>query len=146
MIQRNRLFNDGVKSDDLRTRLATNYTFSKDNDPTPEEMRQKPREYKLIKPRKYSFSDNRNLQGGSQQQRSAWYKPRDDINKRRSCAKCGSADHHVADDCNTYKQGMKSLGYTPDEEDMSRVEEHIYIYIYIIYLYICLFLVACFLK
>ena len=34
-----------------------------------------------------------------------------------------SADHHVADRT-TYKQGMKSLGYAPDEEDMSQTEEH----------------------
>ena len=27
-------------------------------------------------------------------------------------------------DCTTYKQGMKSLGYAPDEEDMSQMEEH----------------------
>ena len=38
------------------------------------------------------------------------------MDKRRSCANCGSADHHVAD-CTTYKQGMKSLGYATDEED-----------------------------
>ena len=36
-----------------------------------------------------------------------------------------SADHHVAD-CTTYKQGMKSLGHAPDEEDMSQMEEHEY--------------------
>ena len=35
---------DGVKSDDLRTTLATYYTLSKDNALTPEEMRQKARE------------------------------------------------------------------------------------------------------
>ena len=45
------------------------------------------------------------------------------MDKRRSCANCGSAHHHVAD-CTTYKQGMKSLGYAPDEEDMSQTEEH----------------------
>ena len=45
------------------------------------------------------------------------------MDKRRSCANCGSADHHVAD-CTTYKQGMKSFGYAPDEEDMSQMEEH----------------------
>ena len=116
-------FIDGVKSDDLRTMLATYYTLSKDSAPTPEEMRQKSREYMLMKPKKYSYSDNRNTQGGSQPQRSSWYKPRDDMDKRRSCANCGSADHHVAD-CATYKQGMKSLGYAPDEEDMSQMEEH----------------------
>ena len=47
------------------------------------------------------------------------------MDKRRSCANCGSADHHVAD-CTTYKQGMKSLGYAPDEEDMNQMEEHEY--------------------
>ena len=109
--------------------LATYYTLSKDSAPTPEEMRQKSREYMLMKPKKYSYSDNRNTQGGggggggSQPQRSLWYKPRDDMDKRRSCANCGSADHHVAD-CTTNKQGMKSLGYAPDEEDMSQMEEH----------------------
>ena len=44
-------FIDGVKSDDMRTMLATYYTLSKDSAPTPEEMRQKSREYMLI-PRK----------------------------------------------------------------------------------------------
>ena len=116
-------FIDGVKSDDLRTMLATYYTLPKDSAPTPEEIRLKSREYMLMKPKKYSYSDNRNTQGGSQPQRSSWYKPRDDMDKRRSCANCGSADHHVAD-CTTYKQGMKSLGYAPDEEDMSQMEEH----------------------
>ena len=116
-------FIDGVTSVDLRTMLATYYTLPKDSAPTPEEMRQKSREYMLMKPKKYSYSENRNMQGGSKPQRSSWYKPRDDIDKRRSCANCGSADHHVAD-CTTYKQGMKSLGYAPDEEDMSQMEEH----------------------
>ena len=79
-------FIDGVRSDDLRTMLATYYTLSKDNAPTPEEMRQKSREYMLMKPKKYSYSEGRNMQGGGQQQRSSWYKPRDDMDKRRSCA------------------------------------------------------------
>ena len=43
--------------------------------------------------------------------------------KRRSCANCGSADHHEAD-CTRNKQGMKSLEYTPDEDDFSKMEEH----------------------
>ena len=54
-------FTDGVKSDDLRTMLATFYTLSKDNAPTP--MRQKSREYMLMKPKKYSSSESRNRQG-----------------------------------------------------------------------------------
>ena len=81
-------FIDGVKSDDLRTMLATCYTLSKDKAPIPEEMRQKSREYMLMKPKKYSYSEGRNMQGGSQQQRSSWYKPRDDMDKRRLCANC----------------------------------------------------------
>ena len=57
-------FIDGVKSDDLRTMLATYYTLSKDRGTTLEEMRQKSREYMLMKPKKYSYSDYRNMQGG----------------------------------------------------------------------------------
>ena len=45
------------------------------------------------------------------------------MDKRKSCANFGSADHHVAD-CTTYKKDMKSLGYTRDEEVLSEVEEH----------------------
>ena len=74
---------DGVRSDDLRTMLATYYTLSKDNAPIPEGMRQKSREHMLMKPKKYSFSEGKNMQGGSQLQRSPW-----------------SADHPVAD-CTT---------------------------------------------
>ena len=76
-----------------------------------------------MKPKKYSYPENRNMKGGSQAQRSSWYKLRDDMDKRRSSANCGSADHHVVD-CTTYKQGMKSLGYAPDEIDISQTEEH----------------------
>ena len=82
-------FIDGVKSDDLRAILATYYTLSKDNASTPEEMRQKSSEYMLMKPKKYSYPENRNMHGGSQPQRSSWYKPRDDMDKRRSCQNCG---------------------------------------------------------
>ena len=63
------------------------------------------------------------MQGGSQPQSSSWYKPRDDVDKRRFYANCGSAHHHVAD-CTTYKQGMQNLGLAPDEEDLSQAEEH----------------------
>ena len=44
--------------------LATYYTLSKDNAPTPEEMRQTSREYMLMKAKKYSYPENRNMQGG----------------------------------------------------------------------------------
>ena len=58
-------FIDAVKSDNLRTMLATYHTLSKDNAPTPEELRQKLREYMLMKPKKYSYSEGRNMQGES---------------------------------------------------------------------------------
>ena len=32
-----------------------------------------------MKPKKYFFSENRNIQGGSQKQRLSWYKPRDEL-------------------------------------------------------------------
>ena len=76
-----------------------------------------------MKSKKYSFSDSRKLQRGSQQQRSSCYKPKGDMDKRRSCANCGLEDHHVVD-CPTYKQGVKTSGYTPDEEDKNQLEEH----------------------
>ena len=76
-----------------------------------------------MKSKKYSFSEDRNKPEGSQLQRSSWYNHRYDMDKHRSCANCGSADHHVAD-FTTYKQGMKSLGYAPEEDDMSQTEEH----------------------
>ena len=50
-----------------------------------------------MKLKKYSYSEGRNMQGGSIPQRSFWYKPRDDMDKCRSSAKFGSADHHAAD-------------------------------------------------
>ena len=56
-------FFDGVRSDDLRTMLATYYTLSKNNAPTPEEMKQKSIEYMLMKPKKYPYSEGRNMQG-----------------------------------------------------------------------------------
>ena len=45
------------------------------------------------------------------------------MEKHRSCASCGSANHHVAD-FTTYKQGMKSFGCTPEEEGRNETEEH----------------------
>ena len=62
-------------------------SLSKDIAPDPEEMGQKSRKYMLRKSKKYSFSGNRSAQEGSQQQRSTWYKPRDDSDK------CTNADH-----------------------------------------------------
>ena len=56
-------FIDGVKSNDLRTRLATYYTLSKDNAPTPEQMRQKSREKMLMKLEKLIFRQQESARG-----------------------------------------------------------------------------------
>ena len=77
----------------------------------------------LMKPKKLPIIRKQEHARGSQPQNSSLYKPRDDMDKRRSCANCGSPDHHVAD-CTTYKQGMKSLGYAPEEEGKNPTEEH----------------------
>ena len=44
-------FMDGVKSDELKTMLATHFTLSLDQVPTPDELRMNSREYLLTKPR-----------------------------------------------------------------------------------------------
>ena len=49
---------DGMKSDHMRTMLASYCTLSKDNAPTPEELRQNSKEYMLMKPEKYSFLES----------------------------------------------------------------------------------------
>ena len=63
------------------------------------------------------------MQGGSRPQRLSWYNSREDMDKCRSRANCGSADHYMSD-CTTYKRSMKSLGYAPEKEDMNQTEEH----------------------
>ena len=45
------------------------------------------------------------------------------MEKRRSCANCGSSVHHVAD-CTTYQQGSKGLGSEPEEKNISQTEEN----------------------
>ena len=43
------------------------------------------------------------------------------MDKRRSCANCSSTDHHVSA-CSAYKQGMKAIEFSLEEEDASEVE------------------------
>ena len=45
-------FMDGVRSEELKTMLATHFTLSLDQVPTPDDLRMKSREYLLIKPRR----------------------------------------------------------------------------------------------
>ena len=42
------------------------------------------------------------------------------MDKRRSCANCSSTDHHVSA-CPTYKQGVKAIGFSLEDEDASEV-------------------------
>ena len=43
------------------------------------------------------------------------------MDKRCSCANCSSTDHHVSA-CPTYKQGMKAIGFSHEDEDASEVD------------------------
>ena len=43
------------------------------------------------------------------------------MDKRRSFANCSSTDHHVSA-CPTYKQGMKAIGFSLEDEDVSEVD------------------------
>ena len=117
-------FIDGVKNDELRTMLATHYTPLSTNAPTPEELRLKSKEYLLLKPPSrsgYYKNNYGNFNNGPANQGNNWYKPRDDMDKRRSCANCSSTDHHVSA-CPNYKQGMKAIGLSLEDEDASELD------------------------
>ena len=43
------------------------------------------------------------------------------MDKSGSCANCSSTDHHVSA-CPTYKQGMKAMGFSLEDEDASEVD------------------------
>ena len=118
-------FIDGVKNDELRTMLATHYTPLSTNAPTPEELRLKSKEYLLLKPPSrsgYYKNNYGNFNNGPANQGNNWYKPRDDMDKRRSCANCSSTDHHVSA-CPAYKQGMKAIGFNLEDEDASELDQ-----------------------
>ena len=117
-------FIDGVKNDELRTMLATHYKPLSTNAPTPKELRLKSKEYLLLKPPSrsgYYKNNYGNFNNGRANQGNNWYKPRDDIDKRRSCANCSSTDHHVSA-CPAYKQGMKAIGFRLEDEDASELD------------------------
>ena len=117
-------FIDGVKNDELRTMLETHYTPLSTNAPTPEELRIKSKEYLLLKsPSRSGYYKNNygNFNNRPANQGNNWYKPRDDMDKRRSCANCCSTDHHVSA-CPIYKQGMKAIGLSLEDEDASEVD------------------------
>ena len=113
-------FIDGVKNDELRT----HYTPLSTNAPTPEELRLKPKEYLLLKPPSKSGNCKNNygsFNNGTANQGNNWYKARDGMDKRRSCANCSSTNHHVSA-CPTCKKGMKVIRFSLEDEDASKVD------------------------
>ena len=120
-------FMDGVRSEELKTMLATHFTLSLDQVPTPDDLRMKSREYLLIKPRAQNrYINYGNYSGTNTGANSSWYKPRDDMDKRRSCANCGSMDHHVSA-CSAYKQNMKAIGYFLEDADATDEDHEEYV-------------------
>ena len=120
-------FMDGVKSEELRTMLAPHFTLSLDQVPTPDDLRMKSREYLLIKLRAQNrYSNYGNYSGTNTGASSSWYKPRDDMDKRRSCANCGSMDHHVSA-CSAYKQNMNAIGYFLGDVDATDEDHEEYV-------------------
>ena len=118
---------DGVKSDELKTMLATHFTLSLDQVPTPDDLRMKSSEFLLIKPRAQNFYSNYgNNSGKNAGANSSWYRPRDDMDKRRSCANYGSMDHHVSA-CSAYKQNMKAIGYFLDDVEATHEDHEEYV-------------------
>ena len=94
---------DGVKSDELKTILATHFTLSADSVPTPDDLRLKSREYLLLKLRaQNSYSNYGNYSGTNSDANSSSYRSLDDMDKMRSCANCVSLDHQVSA-CSTFK-------------------------------------------
>ena len=115
-------FMDGVNSDELKTMLTKHFILSLDQVPTPDDLLMKSRKYLLIKPRaQNSYSNHGNYGRTNTGANSSWYRPRDDMDKRMSCANCGSMDHHISA-CSAYKQNMKAKGYFLDDVDAT--DEH----------------------
>ena len=120
-------FMHGVKIDELKTMLATHFALSSVSVPTANALRMKSSEYLLMKPR----AQNRckiygNYSGMNTGTSSGWYKPREDMDKRRSCANCGSLEHHVSA-CSTYKQNINLIGYFLDDVDATDEDSEKYV-------------------
>ena len=120
-------FMDGVKSNALRTMLATHFTLWLDQVPTPDDLRMKSCEYLLIKPRAQNrYTSYGNYSGTNTGASSSWYRSREDMDKRRSSANCGSIYHHVSA-YSTYKQNMKAIGYSLDDFDANEEDHEEYV-------------------
>ena len=111
-------FIDGVKNDELRTMLAHTTINQRGGVEA-----QTKRVFLLKSPSRSGFYKNNygNFNNGLGNQGNNWYKPRDDMDKRRSCANCSSTDHHVSA-CPAYKQGMKAICLSLEDEDASELD------------------------
>ena len=117
-------FIDGVRNDELRTMLATHYTPLSTNAPTPGGVEAQVKRVFFVETSFETgyYKDNYgNFNSGPANQGNNWYKPWDDMDKRRSCANCSSTDHLVSA-CPTYKQGMKAIGFSLGDEDASKLD------------------------
>ena len=120
-------FMDGVRSDELKTMLATHFTLSADSRHTPDDLRMKLREYLLIKPRAQKrYSNNGNYSRMSTGTASSWYKTCDDMDKRSSCANCGSLDQLVSA-FSIDKQSLKAIGFFFDDMEASNEDHEDYV-------------------
>ena len=117
-------FINGVKNDEHRTMLATQFARLSTNAPTPEEMRLKFKESLFLKPLIISgFYKNNygNFNNGPASESNIWYKPRDHMDKRRYCANCSSTDQHVSTS-RIYKQGIEAIGFSLGDEVASEFD------------------------
>ena len=100
-------FIDGVKNDELRTLLATHYTPLSTNAPKPEELRLNSKEYLLLK----DLDIIRTIMAiltTDQQTKGTTGTNREMIWTRDA-------------GCPTYKQGMKAIGFSLEDDDASEV-------------------------
>ena len=115
-------FNDGGKNDELRTMLATPYAPLSTKAPTREELRHKSKDYLLLK-RHRDLVITKTIMAiltMDQLTNQQLVQTKGRHGKRRSCAHCISTDHHVSA-CPTYKQGMKVIGFSLEDEEASEV-------------------------
>ena len=110
-----------MENDEVSTMLATHYIPLSTNAPTAEELRLKSKEYLFLEPPSRSgyYKTNHDIfNNRPANQGNNWYKPRDDMDRRRFCANCSSVDHHKLA-FSTYKQDMKAIGFNIEHEEAS---------------------------
>ena len=118
-------FIDGVNNDELWTNASNASHTTINQCANTRGVEAQVKKYLLLKPPSrsgYYKNNYGNFNNGPANQGNNWYKFRDDMDKRRSCANCISTDHHVSV-YPTYKQGMKAIGFSLEDEDSSEVDQ-----------------------